>query len=62
MLERVAETFLAICPDFPIPKVIILPLVLSNLSQTSLNSEDIVFDRFSSPLDSILIVFLADFR
>ena len=46
VLESVAETFLAICPDFPIPKVIILPLVLSNLSHTSLNSDDKVSDRF----------------
>ncbi len=62
MLDRVAETFFAICPDLPIPRVIILPFVLKSLSQTTLKSVDKVFASFSKPLDSILIVLLPDLR
>ena len=62
MLERVAETFFAICPDLPIPRVIILPFVLKSLSHRILKSVDKVFASFSNPLASILIVRLPDLR
>ena len=50
VLERVADIFFAICPDLPIPKVNILPLALSKLSQTSLNSFDKFLINFLYPL------------
>ena len=62
VLERVADIFFAICPDLPIPKVNILPLALSKLSQTSLNSFDKFFDKFSIPFASSFKVFRADNR
>ena len=62
VLERVADTFLAMCPDLPMPSVIIFPRVLKSASQTKLKSDDSVFASFSNPLDSILIVRLPDLR
>ena len=62
VLDKVAETFLAIWPDFPIPSAIIFPFVCNSFSHTSLNSRPIDLARLSNPFASVLIVLLPTLR
>jgi len=57
VLDKVADTFFAIWPDLPIPKVIILPLVFRSLSHKVLKSRPRDLAKASNPFASILIVF-----
>ena len=62
VLDKVAETFLAIWPDFPIPSVIIFPFACNSLLHTSLKSFPIDLARLSSPFASMFIVLLPTLR
>ena len=62
VLERVADVLLAICPDFPTPRQIILPLEFKRYSHKAEKSLLRDSESFFRASDSKLRVLLADFR
>jgi len=62
VLERVADVLLAICPDFPTPRQIILPLEFKRYSHKAEKSLLRDLATFLRASDSKFMVLLADFR